>query len=264
MFRKKETYRVTGEDVIALKDEYFLDHYPSKLRCELQHGNTERWNLAGPEIENEICRDFFRCTVELMDALAQGHSAVTVITSLDWMKEKEREYAKVSLSKRLFGDPYRVKLPTLVPDTEFEKRLAELYDQFQKHGRLLPCIYGKSVALLSDHIPKEVFAKFFGDIYGWFAEEHNIRIYKAPFEELNGRSGHEVLEYANYMKPMLDMAITFYPTLDFEYDPEQITFNAIAETAKKVMNRMGKKLGIDVFEDYGIIISRDRADSHET
>ena len=193
MAKKKQAYRVTGADVIALKDEYFLDHYPSKRQGEFQQGNMEQWHLAGPEMEHEICRDFFCCAVELMDALARGHSTVTVVTSANWMKEKEREYEKVSLSKRLFGDPHRIKLPTLVPATEFERRLAELYDQFQKHGRLLPCIYGKSAALLSDHIPKEVFATFFGDIYGWYAEEHSIRIYKSPFEELCGRPGHEVL-----------------------------------------------------------------------
>ena len=66
--------------------------------------------------------------------------------------------------------------------------------------------------------------------------------------------------YANYMKPMLDMQITFYPTLDFMYDPEQISFDIIAEAAKEVADRMGKKLGVDVFEDYGIFLSPQESD----
>ena len=247
MSGKKKTDRLTREDVLMLRNRCYLARY-QPFRGEFVLGGTEHWHLAGPEMEDEICRDFFRCAVEVMEALAQGHSVVTVVTSLDWIKEKKREYEKVSLSKRLFGDPYRIKLPTLVPATEFERRLAELYDQFQKHGRLLPCIYGKSAALLSDHIPKEVFATFFGDIYGWYAEEHSIRIYKGSFEALNSRAGHEVLEYANHMKPMLDMAISFHPILEFIYDPEQITFDAIADIVKEVMAGQNKELEIYIRE----------------
>jgi len=237
--KKPRIPRITKEDVISLRDEYFLDHWPDKHYAEFMQGNAESWHLAGPQIAEEIGNEFYRCAFDIIRILSDHHSTISIID----MYSRDREALQEDRLKAF----HKTKQVHWEPINHFGHMLASFYDTQQGNGRrLLPCIYGESFALLSEGAPLDVFTRFLETFWPEIFDTNAIYIYGQTYQELSSKSGAQLMRWAETASPMLRMSFTINPYLSITYDPVQIPFDRIVSTTKEVMVRQNKK--VEVFE----------------
>lgn len=234
--RKKPKHIVTQDEVIATRDVYDLFHEESKHSVELRQRTTEFWHLAGKEAETEIEGDVYACSFDLIRALAQGRGVISLIYLSSYQKDQ---------INRLRKQHYRStgKL-SYEPTNNLNRVLATLYDEHQGLGRLLPCTYGQSFALLSREAPIDAFAQYFKQYWPLNYETHAIWLFEQMFDELSQMTGAQLMEMTDIKLAMLQISFSPELSLIVEYNPEKLSFDRIASAAKEVMTKHNKILEV--------------------
>ena len=234
--RKEPKDIVTREEVIATRNVYELTNDASRHHIDFRQYTTEFWDVAGEQIASEIEKEAYACSFDLLRALGQGQSVISIVELQNHAIDRIKRIRK--------SGNYNEQTASCEPVIELNRMLTTFYNEYQGYGRLLPCTYGESFVLLSDGVPIQVFAQFFEDHWPLRWERHKICIYKQTFDTLSRMTGSQLLEMTDSNDIMLIGQFSEERSLLMDYNPEEMSFDRIASAAKEVMTKHHKTLEV--------------------
>ncbi len=171
------------------------------------------WEQADDESkEQAYWSDFFRCAIDIMKALGDGYSVITLLEVAGPQKASAK--------------------------------LEAWYDRPPLSGRLLPSNYGMDLLVLTRGVPTRELNEFYESVTLGMNEINSVRVFRQPFAELSVQQDKDLLDLWNTGAPMLRMELTHHPMLHIAYDATQITQEHIILTAEMVMKKLQKKLEV--------------------